>query len=42
MRSEDGFVFSAKEIGGLNGDAAERLAGGVDDPPVALHLFGFG
>ena len=42
MRSEDGFVFSAKEIGGLDGNAAERLAGGVDDPPVALHLFGFG
>lgn len=42
MRSEDGFIFSAKEVGGLNGDAAERLAGGVDDPPVALHLFGFG
>ena len=42
MRSEDGFVFSAKEVGGLDGDAAERLAGGVDDPPVALHLFGFG
>jgi len=42
MRSEDGFIFSAKEVGGLDGDAAERLAGGVDDPPVALHLFGFG
>jgi len=42
VRSEDGFVFSAKEIGGLDGNAAERLAGGVDDPPVALHLFGFG
>jgi hypothetical protein len=42
VRSEDGFVFSAKEIGGLDGDAAERLTGGIDDPPVALHLFGFG
>ena len=42
MRGEDGFVFSTKEVGGLDGDAAERLAGGVDDPPVALHLFGFG
>jgi len=42
VRSEDGFVFSAKEVGGLDGDAAERLTSGVDDPPVALHLFGFG
>jgi hypothetical protein len=42
MGSKNGFVFSTKEIGGLHGDAAERLAGGVDDPPTALHLFGFG
>jgi len=41
VRSEDRFVFSAKEIGGLDCNATERLTGGVNDPPVALHLFGF-
>ena len=39
---ENGLVLSAKQIGGLDGDTAERLASGVNDPPVALHLFGFG
>jgi hypothetical protein len=36
------FVFSTKQVGGLDRDATERLVGGVNDPPVALHLFGFG
>ena len=42
VRSEDGFVFSAKEVGCFDGNAAERLAGGVNDPPIAFDLFGFG
>ena len=42
MWREDGFVFTAKKIGGLDGDAAERLTGGINEPPLALHLFGFG
>ena len=42
MRGEDGFVFTAEEIGGLNGNAAEWLAGGVNHPPLAVDLLGFG
>lgn len=42
VRCEYRFVFSTKQVGGLDRDATERLVGGVNDPPVALHLFGFG
>lgn len=42
VRCKYSFVFSTKQVGGLDRDATERLVGGVNDPPVALHLFGFG
>jgi len=42
MRGEDDFVFTAEKIGGLDGNAAEWLAGGVNDPPLAVHFLGFG
>jgi hypothetical protein len=42
VRCKYSFVFSTKQVGSLDRDATERLVGGVNDPPVALHLFGFG
>src|SRR3954470_13354965 len=41
VRSEDRFLFAAKEVCRLNGDAAEDLVLGVDDPPLARDLVGF-
>jgi hypothetical protein len=38
---EAGLVLSAKQDGDLGGHAAEHLAVGVDQPPLALDLFFF-
>src|ERR1044071_928596 len=35
------FFFPAQQVGSLNGDAAEHLVLGVDDPPLARHFGGF-
>jgi hypothetical protein len=42
MRGENGFVFAAKDIGNLGREASENFVLGVHDPPVAVHIFGFG
>jgi len=42
MRGEDGFVLAAQDVGHLGRDAAEDLVFGINDPPVALDVFGFG
>src|ERR1051325_11281112 len=42
MRSEDGLLFATQQLCCLDGDAAEHLVLGVDDPPLARDLSGFG
>src|SRR5262249_21988944 len=39
---EDRLSFPAQQVGSLYRDAAEHLVLGVDDPPLAWHLAGFG
>lgn len=42
MRSENGFIFAAQQICNFNGDMAEQLVLGVNDPPRPLDLACFG
>ena len=42
MRCESGARFATNEIGGSHGDLAEDLILGVNDPPLAGHVLGFG
>ena len=42
MRCENGFVFAAQHVGNFGREAAEDLVFGINDPPVALDLLGFG
>ena len=42
MRRENRFSFAAQQVGSFHRDAAEDLALGVDDPPLAGSLAGFG
>ena len=42
MRGKHGFVFAAQDVGHFGREAAEDLVFSVDDPPVALDVFGFG
>ena len=41
MRSKDRLMLSAKKVGNLGSDTAERLACGVNDIPVAADFAGF-
>ena len=42
VRGVDGLVLAAQAVGQLGGQAAEGLAGGVDEIPVALDGLGLG
>ena len=42
MRGEDGLVLSTQQVGGLHGNLAEYLVGGIDHIPLALNFLGFG
>src|SRR6266496_6483276 len=39
---KNGFFFPTQQVGSLHRDAAEHLALGVNDPPLARHFDGFG
>src|SRR4030095_16239396 len=39
---ENRFSFPAQQVGSLCRDAAEHLVLGVNDPPLARHVSGFG
>lgn len=41
MRGEDALMFTAEQIGGLDGDMTEVLVLGIDYPPLAFHFGGF-
>src|SRR5262249_9690740 len=42
VRRENRFSFPAQQVCSLHRDAAEHLVLGVDDPPLARHIAGFG
>ena len=42
MRRKGNLMLAAEKIGGLNGYAAQRFAGGVKYIPLAVDLTGFG
>src|SRR4030095_14133848 len=42
VRGKNGFLFSAEKIGNLDGDTAERLVSGIDEPPATLDVFFLG
>ena len=42
MRSKGRLLLAAKQNGSLRGDAAQRLAGGVNHIPLAVDLAAFG
>lgn len=42
MRSVDGFVFAAQDVGNFRRDAPEDFVLSIDNPPAALDFFGFG
>lgn len=41
VRGENDFVFAAQQNSCLGGNAAQRLASGIQDIPLALDLAGF-
>lgn len=42
VRSEGWAGLATNQIGGSHGDLAKDLILGINDPPLAVHVFGFG